>query len=130
MGGEASIVSTQELIQRIYAAYDAYTADRMRILEALPGWTLYLARAPGAPAGAAVLHMHDRMASLADGAVDPAFRGRGLYRALISRRIEDAVAAGAQWVWTQAAFMSQSYRNMLRAGFELLGTPAIWTDRP
>ena len=92
-----------------------------------PGWSLYLARCDGAPAGGAVLHLHDRLGYLADAAVDPAFRRKGAHRALIARRGADAAAAGAERVWTQAAFLSQSWRNMLASGFAVLFTQAIWT---
>ena len=53
-----------------------------------PGWSLYLARANGRPAGAATLYVHDRVGYLADAATDPAFRRRGIQVALLRRRME------------------------------------------
>src|SRR5262249_2712665 len=60
------------------------------------GWSLYLGLCDGAPAGAAILYQRGRDAYLADSAVDPRFRRRGVHRALLDRRCTDAAAAGAQ----------------------------------
>jgi hypothetical protein len=95
----------------------------------LPGWTLYLARCDGQPAGEAILYMHDGVGYLADGAVHPAFRARGLHRAMVDRRREDARAAGADVICVQAAYLSTSHRNMVRAGLALLYAQAFWTPR-
>ena len=81
-----------------------------------PGWSLYLARIDGRAAGAAVLYLHDKVGYCADAATNPAFRGRGLHTALLQRRIRDAAAAGAEFVCSGAAFLSQSHRNMERIG--------------
>ncbi|MGH6958812.1 MAG: GNAT family N-acetyltransferase, partial [Caulobacteraceae bacterium] len=48
-----------------------------------PGWRLYLALCEGAPAGAAIVWIDADAAYLADSAVDPAFRRRGVHRALL-----------------------------------------------
>jgi GNAT superfamily N-acetyltransferase len=92
-----------------------------------PGWRLYLGLADGEPAGAAILYLSGGDAYLADGAVDPRYRGRGVHRALLDRRCADAAGSGAQLVVSGAAFLSASYRNMLRKGLRLLYTEAIWT---
>jgi ribosomal protein S18 acetylase RimI-like enzyme len=96
----------------------------------LPGWTLYLAHCDGRPAGEAILFMHEGVGYLADGAVRPEFRGRGLHRAMIDRRRDDARAAGADVLCVQAAYLSTSHRNMVRAGLALLYAQAFWTPRP
>jgi ribosomal protein S18 acetylase RimI-like enzyme len=93
-----------------------------------PGWRLYLARLDGDPAGAAILYLDGEDAYLADGAVDPAFRGRGVHRMLLDRRVADARAAGARRVYCGADFLSASYRNQLRMGLTLLYTEALWTS--
>jgi len=95
----------------------------------VPGWRLYLGLCDGAPAGAAVLSLSGKDAYLADGAVDPRFRRRGLHRALLDRRCAEASAAGAEVVFSGAEFLSASYRNMLRKGLSLLCTKSIWTRR-
>lgn len=98
---------------------------------AVPGWSLYLGLCEGQPAGAALLCLSGGDAYLADSAVDPDFRRRGLHRALLDRRCADAAEAGADIVFSGADFLSNSYRNMLRLGLSLLFTKAVWTlDRP
>jgi ribosomal protein S18 acetylase RimI-like enzyme len=92
-----------------------------------PGWRLYLARVDGLPAGAAILYLDGEDAYLADGAVDPDFRGRGVHRMLLDRRVADAKAAGARRVYCGADFLSASYRNQLRMGLVLLYTEALLT---
>ena len=95
-----------------------------------PGWSLYLARRDGKPAGAAILYQVGEDAYLADGAVDPAFRGHGLHRALLDRRCSDAAATGAKRVFGGCEFLSGSYRNQLRKGLGLLYTEALWASAP
>jgi ribosomal protein S18 acetylase RimI-like enzyme len=93
-----------------------------------PGWSLYLARLNGEPAGAAILYVVGDDAYLADGAVDPAFRGHGVHRALLDRRCADAKAAGANRIFSGCDFLSASYRNQLRKGLVLLYTEALWAS--
>jgi GNAT superfamily N-acetyltransferase len=92
-----------------------------------PGWQLYLGRAEGRPAAAAILFLNDKVGYCADATTDPAFRGRGLQTALLARRIADARAAGADFVCSGAEFLSQSHRNMERAGMRVLFVRALWT---
>ena len=92
-----------------------------------PGWRLYLARCDGTPAGEAILYLHDGVGYLADSAVHPDFRGRGVHRALIDRRRTDARVAGADLLCVQAAYLSTSHRNMVRAGLNLLYAQTYWT---
>jgi GNAT superfamily N-acetyltransferase len=92
-----------------------------------PGWTLYLGRHSGKPAGGAILYMDGRTGYCADSAVDPAFRGHGVHRALLHQRSADAAASGADLLCAQAAYLSTSHRNMVRAGLGLFCTKAIWT---
>jgi GNAT superfamily N-acetyltransferase len=96
---------------------------------AAPGWWLYLGLCDGAPAGAAILYRANGDGYLADAAVDPAFRDRGVHRALLDRRCADAAAA-AQVVFSGADYLGASSRNMIRKGLGLLYTKAIWTLRP
>jgi ribosomal protein S18 acetylase RimI-like enzyme len=90
------------------------------------GWSLYLGLCDGQPAGVAILYRAAGDAYLADSAVDPRYRGRGVHRALLDRRCVDAHAAGAQIIFSGAEFLSPSHRNMLRKGLGLLYTEAIW----
>jgi GNAT superfamily N-acetyltransferase len=91
-----------------------------------PGWSLYLGLCDGEPAGAAILCVTGGDAYLADGAVMPAFRNRGVHRALLDARCADAAAAGAQAIFSGADYLSGSSRNMQRKGLGLLFTKAIW----
>jgi GNAT superfamily N-acetyltransferase len=92
-----------------------------------PGWSLYVARLDGRPAGAATLFIHGDVGYLADAATDPAFRRRGLHTALLGRRLQEARKAGADVVFSGAEFHSDSYRNMERIGMRLVFPRAIWT---
>ncbi len=92
-----------------------------------PGWTLYLGRYRGAPAGEAILFMDGPTAYCAGSSVDPAHRGHGVHRALLRRRMADAAEAGADLVCAEADFLSTSHRNMTRAGLSLLTVKSAWT---
>lgn len=91
-----------------------------------PGWHLYLATIDGTDAGTAILYMHDGVGYFADASTAQSARGRGVHQALLARRRQDALAAGAELVCGQAAYLSTSHRNMERAGLRLLHTQAIW----
>jgi GNAT superfamily N-acetyltransferase len=93
-----------------------------------PGWHLYLGRVDGRPAAAAILFVHDRVGYCADAATDPAHRGRGLQTALLARRIADGRDAGVDFACSAAEFLSQSHRNMERAGFRIQFVRARWTE--
>jgi len=93
-----------------------------------PGWQLYLARYEGRPAAAAILYVHDKVGYCADATTDPAFRGLGLQTALLVRRIADAHAAGVDFVCSGADFLSQSHRNMERAGMRVQFVRSLWTE--
>ncbi|MBX3270649.1 MAG: GNAT family N-acetyltransferase [Sandaracinaceae bacterium] len=67
-----------------------------------PRHRLYLARIDGAPVGAASWAALPRSAYLGGAAVAPAFRGRGVYRALVAARLADARAHGYGLATTQA----------------------------
>jgi len=71
-------------------------------LEGDPPQRLYVARVGGVPAGVAVMGTCEASAYLFGTVVLPEFRGRGVYKALVARRIQDAAAAGATLVTTQA----------------------------
>jgi ribosomal protein S18 acetylase RimI-like enzyme len=118
-----------ETFADVYHLGWAVTGYRVPIapwLEA-PGWSLYLGFCDGAPAGCAVLYLNEQGGYLADSAVDPAFRGRGVHRALLDRRCADAAMAGAARLYSGAEPYSASHRNMLRKGLALLYTEAVWT---
>lgn len=92
-----------------------------------PGWTLYLGRYNGQPAGSAMLFMDGKTGYCADATVAPSFRGHGVQQALLQRRIGDAHSAGADLTCSMAEYLSTSQRNMARVGMALLHLKAIWT---
>jgi ribosomal protein S18 acetylase RimI-like enzyme len=121
--------SDLEAFSEAYHLGWGHTAFRLPVAPWLtaPGWSLSLARVDGAAAGAAVLYLRGRDAYLADGAVDPAFRRRGVHRALLDWRCAQASAAGAERIYSGADYLSSSSRNMLRKGLVQLYTEAVWS---
>ena len=73
--------------------------------------------------------MEGELATLAAAATLPAYRGMGVQRALLNKRIEKAVEQGAKYITSEAVFGSSSHRNMERQGMKLAYTKAIWTKR-
>jgi GNAT superfamily N-acetyltransferase len=90
-----------------------------------PGWSLYLGLCDGEPAGAAVLYVWNWVGYLADSAVDPKWRRRGVQRALLDARCADAAELGCTEVYSGTEYLSASHRNMLRKGLSLLMTKSL-----
>lgn len=100
-----------------------------QILYDVPGWEFYLALRHNVPVGIGVLYVEEELATLAAAATLPAFRGMGVQRALLRRRMEKAFEKGAKYVTSEATFGSASHRNMEREGLKMAYTKAIWTKR-
>lgn len=81
-----------------------------------PAWHRYTAFVDGVPAGEALLVRLDDVAYLAEASTVPTFRRRGIQRALIARRIEDARADGAVTVFGAVRYGDQSWANMRALG--------------
>jgi len=95
----------------------------------------YLAMIDGRAAATAALSLTPEVGWLSAGAVRDEFRRRGVQRALIARRMNDAAQAGCAHVATLVSPGSASERNLHRAGFAFacdreLWLPPDWTDRP
>ena len=88
-------------------------------------YSRYLARIDGQPVGEAALHVDDRLALLAGSGTLPAFRGRGVQKALVQRRLHDAREAGCDFAVVVTAPGTRSQDNVMRRGFELLYARAI-----
>jgi hypothetical protein len=89
----------------------------------LPENRRYVAYVDGAAAAMAALFIHDRIGHLNVGATLPAFRGRGIHRALTSRRVADAAKAGCELViGDTGGFGTASQNNMERAGLRIAYT--------
>ncbi len=84
------------------------------------GWTHYLALVEGMPAAAGAMFCSGQVALFMVAATAPEFRGRGLQQALITRRYEDALAAGCTIGIAETVDDNASPRNFQRAGFRLV----------
>ncbi|HYO65413.1 MAG TPA: GNAT family N-acetyltransferase, partial [Archangium sp.] len=87
----------------------------------------FLARYRGVPAGPAGLVTFERSVYLLGGVVLPAFRGRGLYRALVTGRLHYAAGRGIRFATTHAR-ASTSGPLLERFGFETLCRFPIFTN--
>jgi GNAT superfamily N-acetyltransferase len=110
-------------------ADDALSRDELaRSLGDLLGgmaYNRYLARIDGLAVGEAALHVDDRLALLAGSGTLPAYRGRGVQKALVQRRLHDAHEAGCDFAVVVTAPGTRSQDNVMRRGFELLYSRAI-----
>jgi GNAT superfamily N-acetyltransferase len=117
---------------------DALSRDQLEreLLDyaAVPGLLRYLARIDGEPVGEAALRLDSDsgLAQFAGAGTLPAFRGRGVQKALVQRRLADARAAGCDLAVVTTAPGTRSQDNVMRRGFVLLYTRAIlvrpWDD--
>jgi GNAT superfamily N-acetyltransferase len=78
---------------------------------------LYLGLVEGRPAATAATFLFERSAYLMGAVVLPSFRGRGLYRALVAARLQDAAARGLGLATTQAKEETSAPR-LERMGFQ------------
>lgn len=86
----------------------------------------YLARVDGVPAGIASARYADGVVQLCGAATAPAFRRRGVQRALLTARLAHAVAAGCELAVVTTSPASQSQANVMRVGFALGYARAVW----
>ena len=91
----------------------------------VPGYIRYLGWIDGIPVGEAALRLDRGLAQLCGAGTLPAYRGRGMQKALLTRRLADAKAAGCDLAVVTTAPGSRSQENVMRRGFELLYTRAV-----
>jgi N-acetylglutamate synthase-like GNAT family acetyltransferase len=91
----------------------------------VPGYVRYLGRIEGQAVGEAAMRLDGGLAQVCGAGTLPAFRGRGMQKALLSRRLADAQAAGCDMAVVTTAPGSRSQDNVMRRGFELLYTRAV-----
>lgn len=89
----------------------------------LSGYRHYLAFDKDTPVAAAALHIDGKYASLAFAGTLSEYRGQGAQGLLLKARINDAVNAGCQYIFSETAEEMPersvaSYRNMRRFGLE------------
>lgn len=82
----------------------------------------FVAEIDGRPVAAGSIHTHRGVGWLRAGSVLPAYRGRGLQRALIAARAEHARSVGCELVGASTIEDGASARNVERLGFERVGT--------
>lgn len=98
------------------------------------GWTCFLALDGDEPVAAAGLYAAEGAAYLGFAATRPESRGRGAQSALLATRIRHAAELGCDLVVTETGERrddrpSNSYRNILRAGFTEHAVTANWLGR-
>lgn len=123
-----------EVAARLYAEGFAvpahkvdYASDQVRAVAGQAGWTVYLARVDGRPAGMAMLYVAEGIGSFAAACTLKEFRGRGVQTALLHQRMADAAAAGCELVVSQTGSGWVSQHNMERVGLRLAFTKAEFT---
>jgi GNAT superfamily N-acetyltransferase len=98
------------------------------------GWQCWLALDGDEPVGAAALFAADGAAYLGLAGTLPEHRGKGAQSALLAARVRRAAELGCAVVVTETGERrddrpSNSYRNILRAGFREVGVTANWIGR-
>lgn len=104
--------------------------NAIRETSSVPGYTRFLARWNGAPAGGASMRMFEGVAQLCGAATLPAFRRRGIQSALLSDRLRLAGGAGCDLAVITTLPGSKSHENSQKRGFELLFSRAIMVLPP
>lgn len=112
---------------------DSLSREQMRAAllpyTAIPDVVRYLARLDGRPVGEAAMRVDGTIAQLAGAGTLPAYRGRGVQKALLARRLNDAAEAGCRLAVVVTAPGTRSQENAMRRGFALLYTRAILVKR-
>ena len=98
-------------------------ADWLRLLPGRDGWHCFVAYAGAEPAAGGAMHVFEGLVWFGIGATRPEFRRRGAQNALLATRIRRAAELGCTLLVTETGELvddrpSNSYRNILRAGFE------------
>lgn len=107
--------------------------SRLELVENLPylyehpDWRLFLGFVHEKPAGFALFHLQENIASFALAATTPEYRGNGLQTAFLQARMQAALDAKASMLVAQASFGSISMRNLQRFGMRVAFTKAFWT---
>jgi GNAT superfamily N-acetyltransferase len=108
------------------ASRRAWERERFDEIEAAGTVHHYAARVDGRPVGFGRAIDMDRGVALMGGAVLPAFRGRGVYRALVRARWDHAAARGTPLLVVQAGAMSAPVLDGL--GFVRHGDLRLFVD--
>ncbi|MGV3617318.1 MAG: GNAT family N-acetyltransferase [Fimbriimonas sp.] len=108
----------EEVFEKDYSLTVGELADALR--SGRPGHDAYVAYVDGVPASVGRLYTDpaSKFAGFYGGGTRAEFRGRGLYRAVITARARDAAALGARYLQVDAR--PTSLPILLRLGFERL----------
>ncbi|MDN5798305.1 MAG: GNAT family N-acetyltransferase [Intrasporangium sp.] len=123
-----------ELQGRVFGGGSGPSAERLVADLDAPGdrLTLWLAEADGRVvcAGRLSIVPGTEFAGLWGGATDPAWRGRGIYRALTAARARYALQHGARYLHSDSTEMSRPI--LTRSGLRAVTTttPYVWTRSP
>jgi hypothetical protein len=95
------------------------------------GWTHYLGFDGDTPVSSGAMRIEDGVAWFGFGATTPTHRGRGGQSAMFAHRLRDARDAGCRFAIVETGEdtpenQNPSYRNMVRAGFELAYLRPNW----
>jgi GNAT superfamily N-acetyltransferase len=93
----------------------------------IPNWHLYISKISNESAGISILYIKDEIGYLADTAIIPKFRGKGIQKELISHRVKEALSKGCKKIMGRAEFGSISQRNMETLGIKVSYTKSIWS---
>lgn len=119
-GSDAAAPMPREVLESVFADF----------LQAEWGQRRYLATVEGAAAGAATARFDDGVAQLCGASTVPQLRRRGVQRALLARRLEDAAREGCEVAVVTTAPGSQSQANVMKLGFGLLYARAVLVKPP
>ena len=94
-------------------------------------WRCFMSFAAGEPAGVGAVFIDGNLAYLGFGATDPRFRRRGSQGAIMCARIQAALDAGCDYLFTETGEAVEgeqqtSYRNIMRFGFQPVALCENW----
>jgi GNAT superfamily N-acetyltransferase len=120
----ATDAQAREATQAMVEAFDmpGFMVEWLRCLHGRAHWRVYAATDGAKVVGGACLYTNGELAWLGMGSINPSHRRRGGQRALMARRIADAIGDGARYIVTEtgepiADEPNPSLANMKRCGF-------------
>lgn len=81
------------------------------------------------PAAMATVYIKDNLAYIANAFTFEEHRNKGLHKALLQHRCNEAYKAGAEYLISDVAFGSNSHANLEKVGFKTLYTSDFWIKR-
>ena len=129
LGKQSDLAQLAEVLIAAYG-YAGEEASAWRTFAAYgyraPGFAAFLATLDNQPAAAGILHLHQDSALVDGAATLPAYRGRGLQKALLGARLLHAKEQGAQYAFSRTGLGSISQANLQKMGMQLLTQSTAW----